>query len=173
MTWIIAIGILLFLGLMYPHFGKVALMGVGAVILLIVVAFWWIYVSSSNEQKAAESLISPAQLELINLQLFRPSSGGYGYVTSSGYNLTGEIKNNSSHTLTSANVAISAYDCPSDTIDAQCETIGESDVYLSITVPPHQRRSITNETAYFNDMPSIKGNFLWSYEITETRAIES
>ena len=173
MIWIIAIGILLFLGLMYPHFGKVALMGVGAVILLIVIAIGWMYVSSSNEQKAAESLISPAQLELINLELFRPTSSG-GYPPPPGWNLTGEIKNNSNHTLTFAEVAITAFDCPEDTLTPQCETIGESDVYLGISdVPPHQRRSITNVTVYFNDMPAIKGNFLWSYEITETRGVKS
>ena len=161
MLWIIGIGILVFLGLAYPAFGKFALIAGGILALVFVIFIVWTLSESSHQQQVAKSLISPDQISITNLRL----SKGFSL-----YQLSGEVTNNSSHELTDLTFAVKAYDCPGNTITSDCQTVGEDDnVSTYIDVPPGQVRSLNN-VAYVNldNMPPIKGTFLWSYNIVGT-----
>lgn len=163
LAFVILIGILIFLGLKFPAFGKFVLIGGGIIVLLIVIFFWWTISDSNDKQKVAQSLIQPNQIEATNLTMKK----GFSL-----YQLSGEIKNNSSYELTDLTFAIKAYDCPSDTITNDCTIIGQDDdVSTYIDVPPNQVRAI-NDATYVNldNMPAVRGNFLWSYSIVKTIA---
>ncbi len=163
MVWIIAIGILLFLGLKFPKFGKFALVGGGIIILLIALIITWSVSDSNQKQQVAKSLIPINQIELSNLRL----SKGFSL-----YQLSGEVKNNSSYELQDISLAVKAYDCPDTTITSNCTIVGEDDnVSTYIDVHPNQVRSLNNVT-YVNldNMPPVRGNFLWSYNLVSTIA---
>jgi hypothetical protein len=161
MAWIIAIGILIFLGLAYPAFGKSAIKIGGALVLVAVVGITIVIFSSNQKQQEAKSLIPLNQVELTNLRL----SKGYSL-----YQLSGEVKNNSTHELQDITLSVKAYDCPGDTITSDCQIIGEDDsVSTYIDVPPNQVRAL-NDVTYVNldNMPQVKGTFLWSYDLIGT-----
>ena len=163
MVWIIAIGILIFLGLKFPAFGKFAFIGGGIVVLIIALIITWSVSDSNQKQKVAKSLIPINQIELTNLRL----SKGFSL-----YQLSGEVKNNSAYELQDITLAVKAYDCPGNTITGDCTIVGEDDnVSTYIEVPPNQVRSL-NDVTYVNldNMPSIRGNFLWSYGLVSTIA---
>lgn len=160
MVWIIVIGILLFFGLKYPVFGKSTLLIIAVlvlgVILLIVISTY------SGEQRlaASKSLIPLNQVTITNLRLSR----GYAY------QLSGEVRNNSNHTLLDITLAVKAYDCPGYTISSDCTTIGEDDnVSAYVDIPPNQVRALNSATyVQLNNMPPVQGNFLWTYDLTGT-----
>lgn len=170
MVWVVSIGILLFLGLLFPAFGRVTLL-IGGIVLLVVGGGIFLIISSSNQtqlqyeqqQKAGATLISTSQLEFSGMQL----SNQYGYP-----NLSGEVKNDSSYILTGLTMGIKAYDCPTSTITPSCTVIGEDpSLQVGLDVPPGQAREITNTSyTYLNlgDMPKPAGQFLWSYTVTGT-----
>lgn len=159
MTWIIAIGVLIVLGFTFPEFGKFTLISAGIIILIII----WFISDSNQKQKAAKSLIPLNEVMLSNLKLSKESSL---------YQLSGEVKNNSPYQLEDITLSVKAYDCPGSTITNDCTIVGEdNDVSNYIVVPPNQVRSLNNAT-YVNlyNMPPLRGNFLWSYELRSTTA---
>lgn len=160
---IIGIGILIFLGLKYPVFGKFSIVVVGAIVLLAIIIIWWTVSDSNNKQKIAKSLIPIDQIELSNLKLNK----GFSL-----YELSGEVKNNSNYELIDITLAVKAYDCPGYTITDECIIVGEDDnVSTYIDVPSGQVRSLNNVTdVNLDNMPPIKGNFLWSYSLVGTIA---
>jgi hypothetical protein len=163
MVWIIAIGILIFLGLKFPQFGKFTLIGGGIIILIIALIITWSISDSNQKQKVAKSLIPVNQIELSNLRLNK----GFSL-----YQLSGEVKNNSAYQLEDITLAVKAYDCPGNTITNECTIIGEDDdVSTYIEVPSNQVRSL-NDVTYVNldNMPPVRGNFLWSYDLVSTIA---
>lgn len=156
MAWVLGLGIFAFLLFKFPAFrtGTLIVGGLGA--LLIVGEIY----SEQSNQKAAKALIPKAQLDLNNIRL----ANSY-----SSYTLTGEVRNNSPHELTSIRLAVTVFDCPSMSIASDCTTIGEDkDVYVSLDIPPQQVRAITSAYVTLRDMPPIKKNFLWSYSVIET-----
>jgi hypothetical protein len=160
-AWVIAIGVLIFLGLRYPAFGKSALKIGGVLVLVAVVGVASIIYSSNQKQEAAKSLIPLNQVELNNLRLSKSFSL---------FQLFGEVKNNSTHRLQSITLSVKAYDCPNNTITADCQIIGEDgNVYTYINVPPNQVRALNGVTyVHLDNMPKVKGTFLWSYDLTGT-----
>ncbi|MEI6850039.1 MAG: hypothetical protein WCK29_03295 [archaeon] len=159
MVWLIIVCIFIFLLYRFPTF-RVIIFIIGVIIAIII----GITIYSSNAKfKESKSLIPANQIELTNLTL---NKGSYLY------QLHGEVKNNSSYELQDITFAVKAYDCPSSTITSECVTVGEdNDVSTYIVVPPNQVRSL-NDVTYvnFDNMPTIKGTFLWSYNIIGTIA---
>ena len=159
MVWLIVICIFIFLLYKFPTF-RVIIFILGGILALVIV----ISISSSNAKFAkSKSLIPANQIEVSNLSLNK----GYSL-----YQLSGELKNNSAYELQDITFAVKAYDCPSSTITNDCTVVGEDDnVSTYIDVPPGQVRSL-NDVTYVNldNMPSIRGTFLWSYNIVGTIA---
>lgn len=157
MVWILVIGIIGYLCYKFPGF-RIFTIVVGIIIVLGTAAL--IYGSDRNQQ-IAKSLIPTDQVQLTNLRLNK----GFSL-----YQLSGEVTNNSSHELTDITLAVTAYDCPSDIINSDCLTVGQdNNVSTYIDVPPNQVRAL-NDATYVNldNMPPIKGTFLWSYKIIGT-----
>ncbi|MDB5194192.1 MAG: hypothetical protein JWN50_206 [Parcubacteria group bacterium] len=154
MAWIIGIGALIFLCYKFPEFRKL----LGGIILLLVLATGIYYLNDSVNQKVAESLITADQIQIKDLKL---------YPTYSDYTLKGQIKNNSSHTLTEIDMTVTAYDCPDTEITSACETIGEDQNFINPDVPANQVRVLPDTYVNFYNMPQVKGYFLWSYKITK------
>ncbi len=169
MAWIIAIGILIFLGLKFPAFGKFAI-GIG---ILIILAIAYFIFSSQHEQEVRKTLINKDQIELTGLTLRTGSISNYYYLSAPA------IKNNSSHELTGMTMVVKAYDCPGSSITPECSVIGEdNNVDIYVDVPAGQTRAINNDGGYvtnggsvsLNNMPRVNGQFLWSYDISEITA---
>jgi hypothetical protein len=155
MAWVIGIGILIFLCIKFPNFRKFT---IGIAILIVLVIAWFIFSSQHNEE-VAKTLISKDQIEINNLRL--------GQQYSSSYQLTGEAKNNSSHELTGITFTVKAFDCPSNVITSDCTVIGQdNNVYVYIDIPSNQVRQIDSAYVSLSNMPQVKGQFLWSYEIS-------
>ena len=157
MLWILVIGILIFLGFKYPAFGIFSLVCIGIIILVFVI----IISSSNHKQEIAKSLISIDQIQLTNLTLNKSSMS---------YQLSGQVKNNSNYELEDITLAVTAYDCPTNTITSDCITIGQdNNVSTYVNIPSNQVRAL-NDVTYVNldNMPPVKGMFLWSYKIVGT-----
>lgn len=157
MIWLLGIGLFIVFWFVFPPFRKFALV-VGGLIVLVIVGF---IVYSNHEESVSKSLIQPSQIQLINLRL------GQQY---SSYQLSGEVKNNSTHTLFDVYLKVTAYDCPTSEITPSCTTIGQdNNVNISVNVPSNQVRAIDYAYVSLYQMPQVKGTFLWAYEITGTR----
>ena len=159
MVWLIVICIFIFLLYKFPTFRLVILVIGGVLILLVGLMLY----NSNTKFNDSKSLIPANQIELTNLTLTK----GFSL-----YQLHGEVKNNSAYELQDITLAVKAYDCPSSTITSDCVIVGEDDnVSTYIDVPSNQVRSL-NDVTYVNldNMPPIKGNFLWSYNIVGTIA---
>jgi hypothetical protein len=150
MAWLIGLGIVAFLCYAFPTF-RVIILVIGGIAVL---GISWLLYDSNQQQQVAKTLIPSNQIELINLKL-------------GSYRITGEVKNNSQHTLTGVDLLVKAYDCPSSAITTECITIGEDKVSFFATVPPSQLRAV-DSSVYWSNLPSIKGVFLWSYDVTDT-----
>jgi len=163
MAWVIGIGILIFLCIKFPNFRVFA---IGIAVLIVLVIAYFIF-SSQHDQEVRKTLITKDQIELTNLNLKTGSISNYYY-------LTAGIKNNSTHELTGINLTVKAYDCPGTSITSNCEIIGQDDnVDISVDVPANQVRAINSDNYAVNggsvsldSMPRVKGQFLWSYDIT-------
>lgn len=182
MIWILGIGLFIVFWFVFPPFRKFVLWG-GALIALMVVGVVFYY---KHKEAVEKSLIPSNQVELTNLSLWKDK-------------LSGEVKNNSDHELLDVRLEVKAFDCPLPplppgfTLDKRppppsghnlmpvdndpfycstpppsCITIGQDSVYIWNTVPPHQVRAIDSHVS-FSNLPSVKGGFCWSYEITGTR----
>jgi hypothetical protein len=129
---------------------------ISAIAIAIVAALIGIFIlKDASDRRVAASLISPEALALSDVKL------GSDF----GYRLEGEVTNNSSHTLTRMTFVVTAYDCPADTITAQCLTVGQDDDVSSfVTVPGGQVRAF-DAMVSLTSMPAIKHNFLWSYSL--------
>lgn len=158
MAWILGVGLLVLFCLLFPAFRKFALIAV-AVIILVIVGF---VANDKHQQQVAKSLIPISQVQLSGLALKHDYSS---------YSISGEIRNNSNSLLTDITATVKAYDCPENIINSSCTVIGEDDYVnlLTGTVPPNQVRAIDNAYVSFYNMPTVKGNFLWAYEITGTQ----
>ncbi len=155
MAWLIGIGIIAFLCYKFPTF-RVIILVVGGIAVLGIA---WLLYSDNHQQQVAKTLIPINQIQLTNVRL------GQGNFRE----LSGEARNNSSYELTGINLVVKAFDCPTDSITADCVTIGQdNNVSIYIDVPPNQVRGISSAYVSLNDMPPIKGRFLWSYDITGT-----
>ncbi len=156
MIWLLGIGLFIIFWLVFPPFRKFAIV-VGSLIVLIIVG---IVLNERYKESVSKSLIPTSQVQINNLRLNKEYSS---------YKLTGEVRNNSNHDLESVYMKIIAYDCPSFSITPSCSIIGQDDnVSIWINIPNNQVRAI-DQSIYFNNMPQVKGTFLWSYEITGTR----
>lgn len=156
MVWVVGLGIFALLFFAFPAFRAVTAVTIG----LGVLAGLYFYVNQQQEEQAAKKLIAADQIEFRSLRLTS---------TVSSYKLLGEVRNNSLHELTSATLNLKAYDCPAQSITPDCSIIGEDDdVYVSATVPSNQVRAVDAYVSFYN-MPEVKGHFLWSYFIAETR----
>jgi hypothetical protein len=160
LAWVIGLGILGYFLFKSSSLRKYTAVGAGVLIILGLAgsAVYW-GVSSLMEQKA-KKLITAEQLEQIDFKLGELSAY---------WDLTGQIKNNSTHTLTGLTIKARAYDCPTESTSPDCEIIGEDDdVYISVVVPPGQTRKVDSIVSFYN-MPSVKKHFVWAYEISEIK----
>jgi hypothetical protein len=159
MAWVFGIGFFILFLFLFPAFRKIALIA-GAIIIVIIII---LIVVNDYQQKAAKSLIPISKIQVSNLTLRRDF--GDSYV------INGEIRNNSNSNLTGLVATVKAYDCPGFTIDSNCIIIGEDDhvnLLLLGNVPSNQVRAIDDTYVSFSNMPAVKGNFLWAYEIIGT-----
>lgn len=157
MIWLLGIGLFIVFWFVFPPFRKFALI-VGGLIVLVIIGF---ILNSKHEESVSKSLIPISQVQLNNLHLVQEYSS---------YMLTGEVKNNSSYDLFDVYLKVAAYDCPESSITHSCTTIGQdNNVSISVNIPPNQVRAIDHAYVSLYSMPKVKGTFLWSYEIMETR----
>ncbi len=158
MIWIFGIGLFIVFWFVFPPFRKFVLW-VGVILVLLISA---VFLYTKHEKTVEESLIPFSKVELTDLKLVNGK-------------LLGEEKNNSDHDLLDVHLEVKAWDCPSPqlppgviNLGSLCTTIGQDSVYLWNMVPPHQKRAIDSHV-FFSNLPSIKGEFRWSYEIVGTR----
>jgi hypothetical protein len=157
MIWLLGIGLFIVFWFIFPPFRKFSLV-VGGLIVLVIVG---LIVYSNYKESFSKSLIPTSQVQLIDLRL------GKQY---SSYQLSGEVKNISEHTLFDVYLKVKAYDCPGSEITSSCTIIGQdNNVNISVNVPPNQVRAIDSAYVSLYSMPKVRGTFLWSYEITGTR----
>ena len=166
MGWIFALGIIgifVFILIKYPKFRKVVLAGIA----LIVVGIFLYIGNGKLQENRSRNLIPFDQVQIDNFRLKRDDSSS---------KLSGEITNKSAYDLTDVFIKVTAYDCPGDKITKDCRVIGEDDdVDLSVSVPSGQVRALSEygNYVYLGNMPPIKGNFYWTYDITGTKGMTS
>ena len=153
MFWALTIIGLIILGLRFPKFGIAMLIVVGALGLLL-----FGYMGHEHEQReAAKHRVRPDQLDFMDLRM-----GPNGYAD---YHLSGRVKNNSIYKITGITLKLEVQDCASD---GHCETVGQEEQPLFLSIPVGQVRDI-NETAYFPNM-TIHGTYQWHYSVEEVDA---
>jgi hypothetical protein len=82
-----------------------------------------------------------------------------------GWEVTGNVKNNSPYTLYGFKLKVTVRDCPEN---ADCNVIGEDDVDIGANVPPSQLRSFQGYPMLFH-MPTPKKP-TWDYKLIQTTA---
>lgn len=143
----------------------------------VIVYFHYDYQNTLNATKA--SMVSKApinQVQTSNLQLEATTTGGCPPTVC--YTLSGQIKNSSAYPFTMAVGPLDAYDCPTNTITADCAHIGQDiDVVLAVQgnnsyaeFAPNQVREASG-FAELDGMPPVQGHFLWTYTITQLQEI--
>src|SRR5947199_669729 len=143
MLWLLAFVVVVIFWFLFPPFRYFAL-AIG-VLLVGLVTVLILYVQ--HEDAVSRSLIPASQVELTDLRLGEQ----YG-----SYQITGEVKNNSEHYLSSVHLKVRAFDCPASSITPSCTTIGQDDnVSLGVGVPPHQVRAVDHAYVSFYGMPKI------------------
>ena len=163
----------------------------GLFVLILVVTL----IAYSYSQNTAAVSSVQTQFNAIETQLMQQVQlSNLGLVQSADspefYTLTGEIKNDSTHTIDDVMVGVKAYDCPTDTIveplqlslkdngtrnpqTAGCTTIGEETDYLKVKrnvygqISPVSPNEVLEASANldFAGMPPIRGYFKWSYVV--------
>jgi hypothetical protein len=84
----------------------------------------------------------------------------------SGWNLTGKIKNKSSkYTLTYLVVGIVIKDCA----DGNCDPAGEAEETIQLTVPPGEMASMEMDV-HFRNMKKLSPSWSWYYKIVSIGA---
>ena len=159
MFWLLGFALIVIFWFVFPPFRKFILI-VGGLFVLLTLGF---ILYNNFQESASKSLIPRSQIQLKNLRLGTDNIGEK--------ELYGEVQNNSDKELLDIYLKITAYDCPESSITPSCTTIGQDDSVSVVqgVIPPHQVRAISGAFVSFYNMPSVKGNFLWSYEITGTR----
>jgi hypothetical protein len=95
MVWLLGIGLFIIFWYVFPPFRKFVL--VVATVLVLLFAGYALYLN--HEEAVEKSLIPFSQVELTKLGLEHGR-------------MSGEVKNNSDHSLSSLDLEIKAYDCP-------------------------------------------------------------
>lgn len=160
LAWVLAFGIVGYFLYKSSKFRKYSAIGAGGLLALGLLIWGGMWVYESYTERQAKTLISADQLELTDFKL----SQTYG-----SWNISGQIKNNSSYSLEGITLKVRAYDCPTESTGPDCEIIGEDDdVSMYIDVPSGQIRQ-TDTYVSLNNMPNIKNHFVWAYDIVEVR----
>lgn len=155
MFWALSIIGLIILGLRFPKFGIAMLVVVVALGLLL-----FGYMGHEHEQREeAKHRVHPDQLDFMDMRM-----GPNGYAD---YHLSGRIKNNSSYEVTSINLKLDVQDCASD---KHCETVGEEEKLLLLSIPVGQVRDV-DDSVYFPSM-TIRGTYKWNYSVEEVDAAQ-
>jgi hypothetical protein len=152
MQWVIALAVVLLLiySAAFRKFTVYVVLPLTALLLL------WTYSSirtSEQEQEAATKRIPTASVELVDLRL-------------SGSNeLTGRVRNHSSaFVLTGIDLRIVLKDC----LNGNCETIGQSDKSVYLSIPPGQARDLEC-LVFFDHAGRPRGERQWSFALTGTK----
>jgi hypothetical protein len=160
MLWVV--GIALVVGAIVLTAKAVPFRAVALPLLLpAAIAIWIAQLVYEPDENRRITLIHANKLELRDLSLHR----GFGR----GWILLGTIENNSAWNLDHISLQISLYDCPVDSITADCEGIGLADVLIDVPVPAGQVRAI-NSYIYIPNLQTARHWFLWRYTITEIEA---
>jgi len=158
-------------------------LALGALFVLIVVGaiVYSHYAWQKGLSDFEASLVSKTpidQVQTSNLQLDATTTGGCPPTVC--YELSAEIKNDSAYPFNWITGALNAYDCPTETINADCTQIGQdTDVILTMDsevvgddFPPNQVREASGWVE-LDGMPPVKGYFLWTYTITQLQEMPS
>jgi len=158
-AWIVGIAVVCFavwLLVVSPKFRISALIA----LLLAGGGIWWVIHSREEAARILATLIKPSEVEITDATLWNE----YG-----SHKIVGAVRNLSGrHSLASFSLHITAFDCPSDAITPDCNTIGDKTVSVRVSVPPGQVRKF-DESAYFPNMPKARV-FKWSYTLQDVRA---
>ncbi len=154
MWWLVAI-LAIIAAFFFPRFRNALLILIGVLAL----GFFVLYEYQQMEEKASRGRIANTDVHLTELRLILRSPGSY--------TLAGRLRNGSAQfSIQSLQIRLTLRDCVSKN---QCETIGETTQYVSLSVPPGQTRGV-EERIYFSSLPSLKGNLEWDYAVVEIRA---
>jgi hypothetical protein len=156
MGWLAALIAVLVFGWLLVRFPRFRITVIVVVVGLVAIVIYLI--NSENERTAkSHSLILPSQLEFRDVRLQQT----YG-----SWKNTGNVKNNSAHTLTDLKLKVMVRDCDDS---SACTVIGEDDdVFVWVTVPPSQLRSFDTLVSLRN-IPTPK-KVSWNYQIVQTTA---
>jgi hypothetical protein len=156
MFWAMIVLVCVFLAIKFRgfRFGIAAILGL--VVLAVTIFVGWQHESEEH----SKHLVKRDQLLFTDLRL---GQSNYG----SSYVLTGRVRNNSQFTVFDVKAKIRILDCEER---SHCEVVGEEEAWnISPLLPSGQVRSI-NSDIFFGSGTQVRGNFQWSYEITEIRA---
>jgi hypothetical protein len=136
----------------YVVLGIVAVLSLGG---------WVWYEQDQEEERRLSTLIRPHDIEVRDARL--GTSGDYR-------TLTATIKNNSVYQLSSISITVTVFDCPvGQPSGPQCETVGEGTVWSGVSIPAGQIRAVETSVGLRN-MPPLRGEMRWRYEIASLRA---
>lgn len=158
MLWIalvIALGVLV--GALIITYGyRHSVMIVLSLLAVVIIAAVW-YIRYGEDDGAG--LITPAELELNNLEMTRQYR--------SSYRMTGRLVNRSEqHTLNSVTITITASDCQND--GADCVVVGEVARTISVEIPPGQARDVLEQ--YVFRRFEVLGELKWRHSLSEIKA---
>jgi hypothetical protein len=160
MWWLLLLVIVIIAAFAVPRFGK-ALLGTVAVVVVVIA----VYIFDSDrrnkaETAAARTRIQFSEVELVDLGL-QPR---YKYTQSGSYTLVGRVRNGSAqYTLSQIRLKLTMRDC---TEPAGCETVGEVDESIYLSVPPGQARDL-DEFVDFSGLGQPRGKHQWDYQLLE------
>ena len=150
---IVVFAIFIWLMAAFPAFRMTVLVIFG----LVVAGVWWLLSNQAEKARMSRQLISRSEIVFKEL-VIGASYGG------SSYEIKGVVKNHSpNYTLSRIGFDVTAYDCPTNKIDATCEIIGEDTGSVIVSAPPGQTRSF-NAYLHFSNMPTLR-NLMWKYSV--------
>lgn len=156
MAWVIGIFCgLLFLSILF----RFPLQTIGFVALIV--GGIWLLIDTNAKNNArkyeqARTLVHANQLSL---------SGFFLSKTYGSWKLTGNARNNSTHTVTQIELMITLQNCPTPN---SCVTVGQNTATEYVTIPPNQMRAIEAYVSFPN-LPPLE-QWTWNYHIQSIAA---
>ena len=111
-------------------------------------------VRSTKKRAIEASLITSSDLEFSQMNAKRPAYSSY-------WDVTGVVKNNSSHEVKELTLTVTISNC--DDTNTNCTIVGSDDATDWVVIPPGQARQM-KLLAGFDNLPTLE-NWRWQYSV--------
>jgi hypothetical protein len=143
-------------------FRKAALVVLGLVVLGALLIYLYLEhdkAESARKLAHAKTLIAKNQIDITDARVSFSSYDGRPE------RITGRLRNNSNYAVRSVELHLQFQDCAAD---GACETVGDNDEDVLVSVPPGQSRDF--DSAVYGNRISVKGTRRWNYSIKSITA---